>query len=92
MHNLSSPLLLAVAFTFLISGCKSDNKKDEPNMTTKTMNEPSGPEWQKYETIVIPNPLGGTPIIRQGAMLPPYGDDPRDQAWIKAGFNYYKKK
>ena len=22
--------------------------------------------------------------------LPPYGDDPRDQEWIKAGFQYYK--
>ena len=42
-------------------------------------------EWEKYrETIDIQT---GYPTRE---LLPPYGDDPRDQGWIKAGFEYYK--
>ena len=44
----------------------------------------SDPAWQKYE--VVHTPQGDL----QGAMLFPYGDDPRDQRWMIAGFNYYK--
>ena len=43
-------------------------------------------EWQKYrESIDIQT---GYPTQE---LLPPYGDDPRDQTWIQAGFDYYKK-
>jgi RHS repeat-associated protein len=48
------------------------------------------PEWQKYESIEI-NAGRGETITKRGAMLPPYGDDPRDQKWIQAGFEYWKK-
>lgn len=41
----------------------------------------SKPEWQKYGT----NYRGGK------SMIEPYGDDPRDQQWIKSGFEYYKE-
>ena len=37
----------------------------------------SKPEWQIYQN---------TTSTRD--MLPPYGDDPRDQQWINAGFDY----
>jgi RHS repeat-associated protein len=44
-------------------------------------------EWQIYETVTIVSPTGGITIL--SSMQPPYGDDPRDQMWIKAGFTYY---
>ncbi len=51
----------------------------------------SRPEWQKYKTVQIPGSLRmGIPPSTRRIMLPPYGDDPRDQSWIKSGFNYYK--
>jgi RHS repeat-associated protein len=45
-------------------------------------NKTSSPEWQKWE---IHEDGDGVSAV----MLPPYGDDPRDQAWIKAGFTYF---
>lgn len=48
----------------------------------------SNPAWQVYRNTVVSRDGSGTPI-RQRVMLPPYGDDPRDQSWIKAGFRYY---
>ncbi|WP_443946593.1 RHS repeat-associated core domain-containing protein [Pedobacter sp. AW1-32] len=48
------------------------------------------PQWQKYMTTTTNTPYGGSTTSRH--MLPPYGDDPRDQKWIKSGFNYYDKK
>ena len=51
-------------------------------MTDKT----SKPEWQKYN--IVHTPQGDV----QGIMLPPYGDDPRDQYWIQAGFDYFKNR
>jgi RHS repeat-associated protein len=47
----------------------------------------SKPEWQKYKTETFYSP-NGMPRQRK-VMLPPYGDDPRDQRWIKSGFRYY---
>ena len=52
----------------------------------------SKPEWQPTTTVTE------THVIEHGmrvsetktVRLPPYGDDPRDAGWIKAGFNYYK--
>ena len=49
----------------------------------------SKPEWQKYVEYTVAIPTTGISISHR-VMLPPYGDDPRDQKWIRAGFNYYK--
>jgi RHS repeat-associated protein len=49
----------------------------------------SKPEWQRYEERKIYNNRSGIPTTTR-VPLPPYGDDPRDQAWIKSGFEYYK--
>ena len=48
----------------------------------------SRPEWQKYGTREVNAGRGETRTVR-GEMLPPYGDDPRDQEMIINGFNYY---
>ena len=45
----------------------------------------SKPEWQRYKIEKIF-------WIEKKTILPPYGDDPRDQQWIKAGFKYYKNR
>jgi len=52
----------------------------------------SMPEWQIYKTERVPIYTKTDRIIwtDKKYMLPPYGDDPRDQKWIKAGFNYFK--
>ena len=53
----------------------------------------SKPEWQIYERKFYydySNYFGGMPKPKK-VMLPPYGDDPRDQYWIKQGFKYFKK-
>jgi len=53
----------------------------------------SKPEWQPVErkkrTTTIEHGMKVTETIV--TRLPPYGDDPRDAGWIKAGFQYYKK-
>nr|WP_239987120.1 polymorphic toxin type 44 domain-containing protein [Flavobacterium tibetense] len=53
----------------------------------------SKPEWQIYKTETVPTFTKSDRLIwtEKRTMLPPYGDDPRDQKWIKAGFNYFKK-
>ncbi len=54
----------------------------------------SKPEWQIYkeETRYNYSKLG-TPIpYKVKVMQPPYSDDPRDQKWIKSGFQYFKNK
>ncbi|WP_431311631.1 polymorphic toxin type 44 domain-containing protein [Pedobacter albus] len=38
------------------------------------------PEWQKYLTTTTSTPYGTSTTIK--VMLPPYGDDPRDQSWV----------
>jgi hypothetical protein len=49
-------------------------------------------EWQPTITVTRDNyvehgiKVKTTEVIK----LPPYGDDPRDQKWIKAGFQYYE--
>lgn len=48
------------------------------------------PQWQKYRPTTTSTPYGGSNTSTY--ILPPYGDDPRDQKWIKSGFNYYDKK
>ena len=45
----------------------------------------SKPEWQRYKIEKIF-------WIEKKTILPPYGDDPRDQQWIRAGFKYYKNR
>lgn len=52
----------------------------------------SRPEWQKYGMVEDISVTKGGYIIKsqRKVMLPPYGDDPRDQKWIISGFNYYK--
>jgi len=32
------------------------------------------------------------PEWQRGRFTPPYGDDPRDQRWVKSGFQYYKRR
>lgn len=54
----------------------------------------SQPEWQiKVEVLkIVPDDgLGPTSYQKVQKLLPLYGDDPRDQNWIKAGFEYFKK-
>lgn len=46
----------------------------------------SRPEWQKYRNDTRPIPGGAMPVR---IPLSPYGDDPRDQDFIKKGFAYY---
>ena len=50
-------------------------------------------EWQIYETqnTYMTYPSGDGYFLQLKYLLPPYGDDPRDQKWIKAGFNYWKE-
>lgn len=51
----------------------------------------SRPEWQiNGESTVTSPTTGSSSTIR--IMGSPYGDDPRDQMWIKAGFTYYKNR
>ncbi len=50
----------------------------------------SQPQWQKSTRRVITDGSGG--VVVQKTLVAPYGDDPRDQRWIKAGFRYYEKK
>lgn len=47
----------------------------------------SKPEWQLYEKRVV---WAGGFRTELKIPLPPYGDDPIDQYWIKRGFSYYK--
>jgi RHS repeat-associated protein len=51
----------------------------------------SKPEWQNYLTATYEVELPSGLIVNRttSVMLPPYGDDPRDQRWIKAGFKYF---
>lgn len=53
----------------------------------------SKPEWQKYKTTLKYRYNGGTTgsYVEEREMLPPYGDDPRDQNWIKEGYKYYNE-
>ncbi len=54
----------------------------------------SKPQWQVYKMTPKPNFTRGGRLYytKQKTMLPPYGDDPRDQKWIKGGFQYFKSK
>ncbi|GGH26786.1 hypothetical protein FAZ19_18415 [Sphingobacterium alkalisoli] len=47
-------------------------------------------QWQKSTRRIITDGSGG--VVVQKSLITPYGDDPRDQKWIKAGFRYYEKK
>lgn len=49
----------------------------------------SRPEWQPFRMVVSGASYGGTTYSKE--LLPPYGDDPRDQNWIKDGFKYYNE-
>jgi len=49
----------------------------------------SRPEWQPFRMVVSGASYGGTTYSKE--FLPPYGDDPRDQNWIKDGFKYYNE-
>jgi uncharacterized protein RhaS with RHS repeats len=52
------------------------------------------PEWQIYkeETITTVSPTGAVLRPTISVMQPPYGDDPRDQMWIRAGFIYFMNR
>ena len=50
----------------------------------------SRPEWQRYETIEMPGIKPGQTMSRR-TMVAPYGDDPRDQGWIRAGYNFARR-
>jgi hypothetical protein len=54
----------------------------------------SRPEWQIYteETRTTVSPTGAVQMTKVKVMQPPYGDDPRDQRWIKVGFDYSKTR
>jgi hypothetical protein len=51
----------------------------------------SKPEWQKYKVTETFESDGMGPAVKivTHEILPPYGDDPRDQNWIKSGFQYF---
>jgi hypothetical protein len=49
----------------------------------------SKPEWQQYEERQVTGERGTTGTVK--VMMPPYGDDPRDQEMIKEGFKYYEE-
>lgn len=49
----------------------------------------SNPEWQIYDKRKVQFDDGKSMHVK--IMLPPYGDNPRDQYFIKKGFEYYKK-
>lgn len=51
----------------------------------------SRPEWQIYIESTITSPIIGVSLTTR-KMVAPYGDDPRDQMWIRAGFTYYKDR
>ncbi len=46
------------------------------------------PQWRVYENPSTNYPPDDLLIISIPKMLPPYGDDPRDQNWIKLGYKY----
>ena len=48
----------------------------------------SDPAWIMHAPTQVNSFYGTT---SGGEMLPPYGDDPRDQSWIKSGFDYSDK-
>ncbi len=54
----------------------------------------SKPEWQKFKTVKTVNytKTGRAIFGTKQVSIPPYGDDPRDQKFIKKGFEYYDKK
>lgn len=47
-------------------------------------------EWEKWRLISFSTvtPSGIISTYRSFTLLPPYGDDPTDQYWIKRGYNY----
>ena len=49
-------------------------------------------EWQPTKTIKKDQYIehGMKIKVTEVVKLSPYGDDPRDQKWIKSGFQYYK--
>jgi RHS repeat-associated protein len=49
----------------------------------------SKPEFQRYGKSIQYYGEQGQRYSMRGPMLPPYGDDPRDQEMIKAGVKYY---
>jgi hypothetical protein len=47
-------------------------------------------EWQEDARLLfLPNPMSAGPVVHQ--VKAPYGDNPRDQMWIKKGFADYKE-
>ena len=52
----------------------------------------SKPEWQIFKDVQTPNytKIGKLYYTTKQVMQPPFGDDPRDQKWIKSGFQYFK--
>ena len=52
----------------------------------------SKPEWQIYKDVRRSNftKTGSHYFTIEKVIQPPYGDDPRDQKWIKSGFRYYE--
>lgn len=60
-------------------------------VTKLTQSGTSKKEWQKYEiqSIYMSGSSGEGFFVQQRRLIPPYGDDPRDQEWIKAGFKYW---
>ena len=54
----------------------------------------SKPEWQIYkeETRYNFSKLENLIPYKEKVIQPPYDDDPRDQKWIKSGFQYFKNK
>lgn len=50
----------------------------------------SRPEWQKYTMRSYPCGKELQNTCTETILQAPYGDDPRDQSWIIAGFKYYQ--
>lgn len=49
----------------------------------------SSPEWQNYRWTTVPGSGVSMPSV---VPRPPYGDDPRDQRFIRSGFNYFNRQ
>lgn len=62
------------------------NQMSKPGMSKR--------EWQKYKEVTRYSfsPSDQLIIYKEKVLQPPYGDDPRDQKFIKKGFNYFKKR
>ena len=65
-------------------------KNDHQNRPHDSLSGTSNDKWLNNSLITIStmSPSGIISSSREIIMSPPYGDDPRDQHWIKEGYKY----